>query len=1078
VVERHDGTPSASARRKATHAKALPLDRAALRRWASGLDDQAFASAVAALGVLLAEGATRGRRPRLPQDIGAGIPWDIGPIVSTEGHIDADRLLNFDASALAELWKTATEVDPILFGDGGLGVPTLGSLEIRTALLDMASLAWLTGLLAPVEVYRGAFVAIDGIGSGPNFRYPIRLGTLPDRRSKDFHARLVRHFAQSSDWLREIVEVIAVAGPAEPVDLLIVPTSLDTALKLATAVPRGIEAGVIVMLGRLGTMRGKTATEAIAGFAGPVDPWAVAVADVPALSQLKWIDVLLKQLSRDQTLDVAVQMANDSLARRRDGLVIADPLSLAAMRVRAVAARVVDALPQLPQDRVILPQQGAIRLDADTTVPIGVGRSAVMEALQQPDRYLGEAEGARTVSVISRAIENPMSLRPMIRGAVVFDHVDTADDLGMIGYGSAAEGDVTSVGGGRGLTLPTAARPGPNRGWSVKDRAGGGTYRRSRASRGERPKARGARSVRPPRPTTRAPLVLPPAKDERFIQTRISRRIEGGRAMPVRHALMPGAEHVLTIWVGPAEKGARHGRQPIDLREVVKDGERHTLRVVLAIEGQPAVVRTVSLPAKGASSTCEFEVIAPRAGRLRGRIIVQFRNRVLQTAIINAPVAATQVSSPTWSIETETVVRATFHRLSERIPFDLAIVHNHGDAGEATATVLRDDWVKTFTANQLDLSVRTIQGWLSAAAEESNLYDGLYKPATVELLRNLALQGVDLRRLIVSDDDPHHLGDPDAAPRIQVVAADPNAIFPIEFFYDFPPPTEKAAMCPNAVTALRTGRCDPANHGELGWDRSIRYVCPAGFWSMNRVIERHASDRDLPQDADVPDLGGQAFGVVNPARPIPASSALGRFTAALFAWSDIVERTDAEQVTDALQTLTKRRVFAVHRWPTWVARIAGRRPNLLVLLAHTDSDAAGLTILQIAKKANQSSGRFGRIFVRADPVAGLPEPGPVVLLLGCDTARAWTEYQSWVVLFKHHGAEIVVGTIASVAAKHAANVARRLAIQLGAVEGRGDDKAKVAFGDVLMRSRQGLLADGEVMSLALTSYGDSDLAIA
>jgi hypothetical protein len=102
-----------------------------------------------------------------------------------------------------------------------------------------------------------------------------------------------------------------------------------------------------------------------------------------------------------------------------------------------------------------------------------------------------------------------------------------------------------------------------------------------------------------------------------------------------------------------------------------------------------------------------------------------------------------------------------------------------------------------------------------------------------------------------------------------------------------------------------------------------------------------------------------------------------------------------------------------------------------------------------------------------------------VLLLGCDTARAWTEYQSWVVRFKSHGAEIVVGTIATVAAKHAAHVARRLVglLAFARPAGRGA-VGPVAFGEVLLRARQSLLADGEVMSLALTSYGDSDLPLA
>ena len=1001
------------------------------------MDDGAFSAALAALGTLLAAGARATRRPVLPADVRTAIPWDIGPILESSGRIDGTRLGRFDSALLSSSWRAAAVIEPVLLPGGATLISPPGSVEIRTHALDLSSLAWLSGMLAPASTQRGSYVAAVRIGSGPAFRYPIRLGTLADPRSRDLRATLESHFVATANWLEDVVELVEATGPASPVDLLLLPGSVDESIAGVSSVPHGVEAGAVLVLGGMGSFGRRSVDELVTGFTGPADPWAIAIADVQEGGRIRWMDTLLEHLSHDETLDVAMRIATDIWASTGSALVVADPGSLAAMRVRAVAARLVDQLPRLTRGRVVLPTVGAVLLNtvsvapigvvrgAVTVAPIGVGRGAVLEALQQPERYLHETGGARTVSLISRAIETPSAFREMYRTAIVLDDVV-----------ETVQGDLS------GLRITDLGRP--------------------------------AELAR--RPAHAGPPSAPSVPKPRYIQATISRPGPDGRPIEVSRTLRPMTRHTLTVWIGPPVGRARHGTAPIDLTDVVADGQRHTLRVILVLDGGvPPAVKTISVPVVGPSTQCDFDLDAPDGGRLHGRIIVQFRNRVLQTAILDAPVGRRGAhAAAKWSIETETVVRASLEHLSERLPFDLAIVHNHGANGDPAATTLHDDFVQTFTATNLDANVANIQTWLSAAAEDPEPYDGLDKPMSVELLEKLALQGFTLRKLVVSDDDPFHLGDPDATPRVQVVAADPNAIFPIEFFYDFPPPIENATLCPNAVTALKTGRCDPKNHGRQRFDGSIPVVCPAGFWSMNRVIERHASDTAL-----TPDLQGKDFGVVNPEQPIPRST-LARPTAAVFAWSDIVDKADADSVTAALRAALVDGAFAVRGWPSWVSRIAHRRPSLLVLLAHTDVDKAGLTVLQIAKNANQSSGRFGSMFVRSDRAQGAPrEPGPIVLLLGCDTARAWNEYQSFVVLFKHHGAEIVVGTIATVAAKHAANVACRLVGQLAAGKPpRGGAPApSLPFGDLLLQARQSLLAEGEVMSLALTSYGDSDLTV-
>jgi hypothetical protein len=75
----------------------------------------------------------------------------------------------------------------------------------------------------------------------------------------------------------------------------------------------------------------------------------------------------------------------------------------------------------------------------------------------------------------------------------------------------------------------------------------------------------------------------------------------------------------------------------------------------------------------------------------------------------------------------------------------------------------------------------------------------------------------------------------------------------------------------------------------------------------------------------------------------------------------------------------------------------------------------------------------------------------------------------------------VVGTVATVPASHAANVARRVVQELQrslkglSAPGGGAGTAKpAAFGDILLSARRRILASGEVVGMCLTSYGDAD----
>jgi hypothetical protein len=134
-----------------------------------------------------------------------------------------------------------------------------------------------------------------------------------------------------------------------------------------------------------------------------------------------------------------------------------------------------------------------------------------------------------------------------------------------------------------------------------------------------------------------------------------------------------------------------------------------------------------------------------------------------------------------------------------------------------------------------------------------------------------------------------------------------------------------------------------------------------------------------------------------------------------------------------------------------------------VLLPHTLT-AESEPALEIA-----ASERLPRSFM-SKALVGVGDP-PIVLLLGCETALADVDFENFVIGFLRYGAAIVVGTVATVLGYQAAPVASALVTELAKAAAA---RKAASFGEVIRSSRAQLLAEGHVMALSLTAYGDSD----
>jgi hypothetical protein len=567
------------------------------------------------------------------------------------------------------------------------------------------------------------------------------------------------------------------------------------------------------------------------------------------------------------------------------------------------------------------------------------------------------------------------------------------------------------------------------------------------------------------RSATRARHDRPANVHPRWIQAEIRERMPRRSAVR-RTALRPARIHSVDVWIGP-ESSAVHADRPFPDELLPLDRQTHRLTVVfIELDGSGRTTTgTVDLPPSGRGSKHRFWFGTNEGGAFHARIIVAFKGRVLQTATLSAPIGEPRrgQTSSRVTLTAELDVRPGLASLESRRPFGAAIVHNHRPGGAGLATILHSGQAVSLSLGGIERSVTKIAEVLSAAAFEPKSYGpDLKAKATVELLFSLTQHGAPLYTDLMSREGFREYVA--AQDRIQIVAADPNAVLPLEFVYDLAAPARPPTLCPNARQALLDGHCDPRFHGDLDEEGHLKVVCPSGFWAVNRVIERHVANAE-----GVKRSGGDYLLISEPTKD---RNVLDGLRGALFAASsrvDDVVSTSSAAVEAALTKSTSGNAARVRTWLEWVRSAGATAPSLLVLLAHSAADDLSGTVLEIEQDERRSLADINPKYLGP---TGDARVGPIVLLLGCDTAIADQHYQTFVAQFRLQGAALVVGTIATVAGSHAAQVATSF---VGALEGAGAAAdGPVAFGDLLRTLRARLLADGEVMALALTAYGDAD----
>ncbi|MGD9536823.1 MAG: hypothetical protein AB7P52_07120 [Alphaproteobacteria bacterium] len=526
-----------------------------------------------------------------------------------------------------------------------------------------------------------------------------------------------------------------------------------------------------------------------------------------------------------------------------------------------------------------------------------------------------------------------------------------------------------------------------------------------------------------------------------------------------------GQPYLLDLHIGAPGEALATADAPFPAEQLDWErAEAYKLQVLFAEPNQwdEPLRGTLELPRSGASSKCRFAFAPTRAGPFAGRVTILYRGRILQTALLETAVLASVAEldaprdAPPLRLRVEAQIRHRLSTLDDRRRFDACLVLNHTADHRSAMTGAGKDGAFITTLDGIKPQLASINGLLNQVALDTKSYaKGLGAPKNAELLVSLAKEGNVLHRRLVTD----YIQRSSAAEEIrggeylQIVSAQPDALLPLEFVYEFKPPKTGAPVCKNAKQALKDGSC-PASC--VPSESPAPHVCPLGFWGLSKVIERHVHDPALGEGAKVlsePELGRDVLTLKG---------------AGLLAASEQVPKADRASLAKGVGKAWGK-VTTANSWADWKKGVQAAKPVLLVALPHAGGSGAEIS-LEIGGDVLESL-YIDQDYVRPDP----ERPPPVAILLGCDTANvAYTDaYARHVAVFRQADAALVLGTVATVLGADAAKMAARLVAHLSkAVRGKPG-----RFGEVLREAKRLAVADSLMIALCLVAFGDADWQI-
>ncbi|MCW8890596.1 MAG: hypothetical protein OQL20_08060, partial [Sedimenticola sp.] len=539
-----------------------------------------------------------------------------------------------------------------------------------------------------------------------------------------------------------------------------------------------------------------------------------------------------------------------------------------------------------------------------------------------------------------------------------------------------------------------------------------------------------------------------------------------------------GSETIIRCWIGlPDEETASVASSPIPSLPIPNQGL--PLTAELCWKDQTAS-QPLILPANrtARSGDCDLPLFVPEGERfISAEVVFRYRGRAFEVVLIEAfAIAPDAQEQPHQTVELKVQSsRRQLIELPDSHPYDATVIWG-GDSAHENSSDSVPPTLRIFGGTggrQFDLpgSVSALE-WLNqslfntqkslirqraADTQETPPELDADSPELLMLLRDMARHGAALYNELEAQ------GFTDPGERIQLLNRQPQDYVPLEFIYDRGFPADDVKLCEGWREALLANESDcplcsqqTLTAEQRTWTPTL---CPLGFWSMQKIIERVD-----PSNTAVEDLSaGQSHPTLTRRKLPPLDNIL-------FAASHRVPELERSETTTALQQQFAQPRLA-NNWDEWRAALTQNTPPLLLAIPHHDV-ASALDFLEIgdeqlpAQQRRLSRAQITNLYVNPEG----KDPGPILLLLGCRTGTTTEDgYVRLTRRFQQLKTSIVLGTMAKILGRHAAPVARELVTQL---VNASDPQAD--FGTIMRQVRRRMLLNGYLMAFCLVALGDAE----
>jgi hypothetical protein len=453
------------------------------------------------------------------------------------------------------------------------------------------------------------------------------------------------------------------------------------------------------------------------------------------------------------------------------------------------------------------------------------------------------------------------------------------------------------------------------------------------------------------------------------------------------------------------------------------------------------------------STTHKFSFMAPANGRVLARIHIMRPDStmLLQSAILAGDVVASESEAEAHRPDIELNVDVIAGNLHDPA---LGSIGQAVIAGENTALTQQNGKPVEIDISQLQDRLESLVHGIEKTATKH----GLDYTAVSAKLVHLALAGQDLRARFKPQ-----LGDIANANPLQIVSLHAGDVLPLELIYDGPALSINSQICPTWQNALREGKCNNCAGGGPEKDAAPARVCPMKFWSMQKVIERRTADTKK----------GEFHVSAEPSTDRPR---LRQIEAAVVAASVRVTEKDLSDLADQAGAVFNVPAEKAANWDEWKSVIHNQHPEILIAMPHNQSFADGnASALMVGEPADKSAKIPDEAALLAGSVTAEhvqlsdERPGPIVLLLGCNTQFQEGRLASFAGEFRNKGAALTIATLGELLADQAP-------VAAGALLDRIADPPQGAttMGEVLLSTRRHLLGEGMIMALLLVGNGDAE----